>query len=202
MNNTLVIFLLSLILGIFIGRFFNNETFKELINNLMNRENVAIIASQTSNNTEVEWYTLPYGVSELYNIVSSFKLNPIILNYRELLDVDLLYTKSKLDHEELEKKIFDIVKKYLKKNNIHKVIIPGDTYNIQHEPFHPTPNRELLTNVLTKMAQANDIHFNGNMRRITGICALSRHKIRYSIQLNRRAIISCSRRLASSSSVC
>ena len=112
-------------------------------------ENIAFL-KQLKKNDEKQIFR--HNIEE---VIESFNDRPIILNYLNIVNWNLL---KDADDATKEKEIYNTLKKFFKKNHIRKLIIGGDDYNYNEPPFHPEPReRFFFTKVLTKMIQRKEI---------------------------------------------
>ncbi len=168
---TIIAMVIGLTIGVIIAR---PDCLRNVLNTsfskkIMNKTIVAILDSQNIKENIVTDYAISYGSSEIISIISSLGLEPVILNYRDLIDADFIFKKNNCNPERIEDVVFNIVRNYLKEQNIKKVIIPGDYYELQREPRHPTPNRQLCVQALEKLASMGEIHLMGICGGLQGI---------------------------------
>ncbi|MBQ4874566.1 MAG: gamma-glutamyl-gamma-aminobutyrate hydrolase family protein [Rickettsiaceae bacterium H1] len=106
--------------------------------------------------THKETYPKELGLSHhIMELINKFGADVILIDYNEL-------AKQKGN---LEKR----VRKFIKDNNITKVIIPGNNYNLDAKPFPPNTNRQDVTAVLAKMANEDRISLMGICGGLQGI---------------------------------
>ncbi|QGR02415.1 hypothetical protein EDL79_01865 [Ehrlichia ruminantium] len=102
----------------------------------------------------------------------------VLLDYNTIVDFKKIKSESleeaKNDISLLEKiesgKIQQAVLSFIEKNKINRIFIPGNYYNVDTEPFPPTPNRQLVTNAIVKIVEDNPkIHLIGVCGGLQGI---------------------------------
>lgn len=106
--------------------------------------------------TQSETYSNELGFS--YNIVEmldDLKTHTILIDYNELV-------RQKGDLEV-------VVRSFIKDNNLRHVIIPGNYYNLDAEPFAPNTNRQDVTTILAKMAKTEEIYLMGICGGLQGV---------------------------------
>ena len=130
----------------------------------------------------VKRHTHNYPSSRLvYDALVRYNFKIKIIDYThiitaETLDMEFLDIDEGKKTANIDQIVFEIVKAYLERYNIKKVIIPGYYYNWQHNPYPLTPNREWITRALTKLADMGEIHLMGICGGMQGI--LHAHKIK------------------------
>lgn len=87
----------------------------------------------------------------LNSIVESFGADSYVIDYHRIYS-SYLTGKS---GESLE----SILSKELEKNNIAKIIIPGNYYNIDLDPRAPLPNRQKVTEALLRLSRDRKVKF-------------------------------------------
>ncbi|GAT75197.1 hypothetical protein EHRUM1_03380 [Ehrlichia ruminantium] len=102
----------------------------------------------------------------------------ILLDYNTIVDFKAIKSQSleeaKNDISLLEKiesdKIQKAVLSFIEQNKINRIFIPGNYYNVDTEPYPPTPNRQLITNAIVKIVADNPkIHLIGVCGGLQGI---------------------------------
>lgn len=92
----------------------------------------------------------------IYSLLTGLGARVVHIDYNTMLDFDSINKTALTDTDKTEKKLQDVVKSkiregvatFLKDNNITRVFIPGNFYNVDTAPFAPTPNRQLVTEAL------------------------------------------------------
>lgn len=134
-------------------------------------EDAAIVVGllQTAEETYPEELTFSYNITEM---LTGLGARVVRIDYNALL-ADFERTKETLSWVPGEKykisddefqKIKDNVLDFIKRENISRVFIPGNFYNIDCEPYTPTPNRQLITDAITEIVRDNP------SIKIMGIC--------------------------------
>ncbi|ABD45364.1 conserved hypothetical protein [Ehrlichia chaffeensis str. Arkansas] len=102
----------------------------------------------------------------------------VLLDYNVIVDFKKIKNESleeaKDDISLLEKieadKIQHAVHNFIKEHKINRIFIPGNYYNVDTEPYTPTPNRQLVTNAIVKIIEDNPkIHLIGVCGGLQGI---------------------------------
>lgn len=106
-----------------------------------------------------------------FQVTENLGYNATALNYDEIYDRavmrtdDLFKNQSPPDKETRNKKLFEEIKRELrytlKSKKITSIIIPGDWYNYDREPFHPAPKkRPLVSNALFELVMEDGLDLN------------------------------------------
>ena len=128
-------------------------------NSLYAIENIGFLTSP-KNNGLMENSEALKPKQNVIQVLESFHVNPMIIDYESLVD---WHTVEKLSEKKVEKIVQNELKKFLKKNNITKIVLGGDSYNYNVVPFHTDPRRPLFTKAIAKMEKEGKI-------KIFGIC--------------------------------
>lgn len=137
----------------------------------INHNTQAIVGfMQTKNETYPEELMFSHNISEMLTALGA---TVIRIDYNTLVDFTQIKSlkfntaiKNTLINisKEDSNKIKNIILKFLQDNSINRIFIPGNYYNVDTDPYPPTPNRQLITNALIEIANENPkIH-------IIGIC--------------------------------
>ncbi len=160
-----------LIVKIFILLFF-------LISSFVNANEISNQSTDVSNDqkevvvgllrTEKETYPYEWEFSDnIYEMLTYMGANVLLIDYNKIVDFDkikkealseakkdqLLANKLELD------KIKVVVQNFIEENKINRIFIAGNYYNLDYDPFPPTPNRQLVTEAIVKIVDDNpNIH--------------------------------------------
>ena len=124
---------------------------------------------QTAEETYAEELTFSYNITEM---LTGLGARVVRIDYNALLaDFEGIREtlswapgeKYKITDDEFQK-IKDNVLDFIKSENISRIVIPGNFYNIDCEPYTPTPNRQLITDAITEIVRSDP------SIRIMGIC--------------------------------
>lgn len=124
---------------------------------------------QTAKESHPEELTFSYNIYELFTGLGA---RVVRIDYNAMLDLDTIMKEALAevgeDGENLQaavkKKVKAIVASFITENNITRVFIPGNFYNVDAEPFSPTPNRQLVTAAIAEIVRENP------SIRIMGVC--------------------------------
>ena len=130
---------------------------------------------RTEKETYPEEWTFSNNIAEMLEKLGA---EVILFDYNTILDFKKIKNESleeaKNDISLLAKiesdKIQDAVHNFIKENKINRIFIPGNYYNVDTEPYSPTPNRQLVTNAIVKIVESNPkIHLIGVCGGLQGI---------------------------------
>ncbi|MEH0831127.1 hypothetical protein [Anaplasma bovis] len=124
---------------------------------------------QTAEETYPEELTFSYNITEM---LTGLGARVVRIDYNALLagfdttKEALSWTpgeRYEISNDEF-RKIKNDVLDFIKRENISRIFIPGNFYNVDCEPYTPTPNRQLITDAITEI-----VHDNPSIG-IMGIC--------------------------------
>ncbi|KJV65947.1 MULTISPECIES: gamma-glutamyl-gamma-aminobutyrate hydrolase family protein [Ehrlichia] len=130
---------------------------------------------RTEKETYPEEWTFSNNIAEMLEKLGA---EVVLLDYNAILDFKKIKNESleeaKNDMSLLEQieanKIQDAVHNFIKQHKINRIFIPGNYYNVDTEPYSPTPNRQLVTNAIVKIVESNpNIHLIGVCGGLQGI---------------------------------
>ncbi|AAZ68372.1 glutamine amidotransferase-related protein [Ehrlichia canis] len=130
---------------------------------------------RTAKETYPEEWTFSNNIAEMLEKLGA---EVILFDYNTIVDFKKIKNESleeaKDDISLLAKiesdKIQDAVHNFIKENKINRIFIPGNYYNVDTEPYPPTPNRQLVTNAIVKIVESNPkIHLIGVCGGLQGI---------------------------------
>ena len=124
---------------------------------------------QTAEETYPEELTFSYNITEM---LTGLGARVVRIDYNALLagfdttKEALSWTpgeRYEISNDEF-RKIKNDVLDFITRENISRIFIPGNFYNVDCEPYTPTPNRQLVTDAITEI-----VHDNPSIK-IMGIC--------------------------------
>ncbi|MDD9331341.1 MAG: gamma-glutamyl-gamma-aminobutyrate hydrolase family protein [Wolbachia sp.] len=129
--------------------------------------------------TEEETYPYELGLSQnFYEMFNNFRVKTVLIDYNKIINLkeireeslnfakqdEILARKLTLDQIKIE------VEKFIKEQNINRIFIPGNYYNLHSEPFPPNPCSQLVTEAIVKIVDDNhSIHLLGICGGLQGI---------------------------------
>lgn len=104
----------------------------------------------------------------IIEVLESFCVNPVIIDYNTVVDWNNIKsikpeeinekTLKPEQIEQIDKLVYNNLKRFLKENKIYKVVIGGDNFNYNEEPYHPAPqSRRFITKALAQMEKEGKI---------------------------------------------
>ena len=130
---------------------------------------------RTAKETYPEEWTFSDNIAEM---LENLGAEVILIDYNTIVDFKKVKNEALEEAQQdislLEKiesdKIQNAVHDFLKKNKINRIFIPGNYYNVDTEPYTPTPNRQLITNAIVKIVDSNPkIHLIGVCGGLQGV---------------------------------
>ena len=93
--------------------------------------------------------------SHVEEVIESFGFEVVIIDYLDMVDLDELKNKS---DDGIECYIYEKLKFFLKENDIRKIILAGDNFNYNVEPYHPEPRiRPRITKIINDISRECDL---------------------------------------------
>ncbi|MGN7619136.1 MAG: hypothetical protein ACTJLM_04695 [Ehrlichia sp.] len=129
--------------------------------------------------TEKETYTEEWTFSNnIAEMLEQLGAEVVLIDYNTIVDFKKVKNEaleeSQHDISLLEKvesdKIQNVVYNFITEHKINRIFIPGNYYNLDTEPYAPTPNRQLITHAIVKIVESNPkIHLIGVCGGLQGI---------------------------------
>ncbi|KJV68994.1 gamma-glutamyl-gamma-aminobutyrate hydrolase family protein [Candidatus Neoehrlichia procyonis] len=147
-NNNKASFFLIIVLFLFLLLPCQQSVCANLKNTPKNNVIVGILSTSVpSYPTE---YQTAVKISKIFNDkgikVILIDYNKIIKFARELNNCDVEISNQSIDYA---------LQKFISDNNINRILIPGNKYNISSSPLSPSPNRQLVTSSIAKVVRNN-----------------------------------------------
>ncbi|QXK92039.1 gamma-glutamyl-gamma-aminobutyrate hydrolase family protein [Neoehrlichia mikurensis] len=141
-------------------------------NNLYTNNRAIVGFLQTKSETYPNELTFSHNITEMLTVLGAEVIRidyNTIVDFTQIKGLESSTPQVTLPKEE-SKKIKNIVLKFLQDNKINRILIPGNYYNVDTDPYPPTPNRQLITNALVEIAHENPkIHIMGICGGLQGI---------------------------------
>ncbi|ACZ49340.1 hypothetical protein ACIS_00797 [Anaplasma centrale str. Israel] len=125
---------------------------------------------QTEKETYPEELTFSHSIADMLTRMGA---RVVRVDYNKIVDLANLRRKAslhqaagdmttarKLDAADIKREVLD----FLRKEGISRIFIPGNFYNLDAEPYPPTPNRQLVTSAIAEIVREDP-----NMR-LMGVC--------------------------------
>ncbi|WP_236822883.1 glutamine amidotransferase-related protein [Anaplasma platys] len=108
----------------------------------------------------------------IYELLTGLGAHVVRIDYNTILDFDAINKEALVDagknveklRDTVRKKVKEVVSSFIEENNITRIFIPGNFYNVDTEPFAPIPNRQLVTEAISSIVRENP------SIRIMGVC--------------------------------
>ncbi|EOA62168.1 gamma-glutamyl-gamma-aminobutyrate hydrolase family protein [Anaplasma phagocytophilum] len=115
---------------------------------------------QTAEETYPEELTFSHNIYEFFTGLGA---KVIRLDYNKVLNFELIRQSALEEAHGDISKIHDLearmikegILSFLQENEIDRVFIPGNYYNVDAEPYAPTPNRQLVTAAIAEIVHEN-----------------------------------------------
>ncbi|AAZ68580.1 glutamine amidotransferase-related protein [Ehrlichia canis] len=113
-------------------------------------------------------YNTALGITKL---LESYGVHVVLMDYNVIMQLvqDEIISINKTYEKSYEISRYDIIKnvvmKFIKENNISRILIPGNHYNISSLPIAPSLNRQLITNAVVSI-----IHNDNHCIHLFGVC--------------------------------
>ena len=125
-----------------------------LCKNIVANENIGVIEGLEKKSTN-------NAKHNIIEVLESFDRNPMIIDYLSIVNWSEI---QNLSSDKIDDIVYHSLKKFLRKNHIKKIVLGGDNYNYNTEPYHPMPQaRKFFTKAISRMEREGRV-------KVLGIC--------------------------------
>ena len=123
-------------------------------------QHVVVGFLQTAKETYPEELTFSHNI---YDLLTGLGAKVVRIDYNVILDFDKINAEALREvngniaklHDVESRMIKEGVMSFLREKKITRIFIPGNYYNVDTEPYAPTPNRQLITTAIAEIVQEN-----------------------------------------------
>ncbi|MGN7661069.1 MAG: gamma-glutamyl-gamma-aminobutyrate hydrolase family protein [Anaplasma sp.] len=119
------------------------------------QDKVVVGFMQTKQETYPEELTFSYNIAEM---LTKLGARVVLVDYNEIVRAASAGSSPEKGdkpktHDLDPKRVKDEVLKFLEQEGVSRVFIPGNFYNLDTEPYPPTPHRQMVTEAIVQIAR-------------------------------------------------